>query len=39
MVGLVLRPQGRVLRVTSWISIGLVAVYLLNAVLVALAGA
>lgn len=33
MVGLVLRPQGRVLRVTSWLSIGLVAAYLLNAAL------
>lgn len=36
MIGLVLRPQGRVLRVGSWISIGLAAVYLMNAVLVAL---
>lgn len=38
-VGLVLRPQGRVLRVGSWISIALAAVYLMNAVLVALAEA
>jgi hypothetical protein len=37
MVGLVLRPQGRVLRVTSWISIALAAVFVMNAVLVALA--
>lgn len=36
MIGLVLRPQGRVLRVGSWISIGLAAAYLMNAVLVAL---
>jgi cation:H+ antiporter len=33
MIGLVLRPQGRVLRVTSWLSIGLVAAYAINAVL------
>ena len=39
MIGLVLRPQGRVLRVGSWISIALAAVYLMNAVLVALAAA
>lgn len=37
LVGLVMRPQGRVLRVTSWISVGLVAAYLLNAALVFLA--
>ena len=36
MIGLVLRPRGRVLRVTSWISIGLATVYLLNATLVGL---
>lgn len=34
IVGLVLRPQGRVLRVTSWVSIGLVVAYVLNAALV-----
>jgi cation:H+ antiporter len=34
IVGLVMRPQGRVLRVTSWISIGLVATYVINAALV-----
>lgn len=33
LIGLVLRPQGRVLRVTSWISIGLVAAYAINAAL------
>jgi cation:H+ antiporter len=33
LIGLVMRPQGRVLRVTSWISIGLVAAYLINAAL------
>lgn len=31
IVGLVLRPQGRVLRVTSWISLGLLAAYGVNA--------
>lgn len=39
MVGLVLRPQGRVLRVTSWVSIGLLAAYGLNAAFVFLYGA
>lgn len=39
MVGLVLRPQGRVLRVTSWVSIGLLAAYALNAAFVFLYGA
>jgi len=34
MIGLVMRPQGRVLRFLSWISVGLLATYLLNAVLV-----
>jgi len=38
MVGLVIRPRGRVLRVTSWVSIGLAAAYLVNAALLALAG-
>jgi len=37
IVGLVMRPQGRVLRVTSWVSVGLVAAYGLNAALVYLA--
>jgi cation:H+ antiporter len=39
IVGLVMRPQGRLLRVTSWVSVGLVAVYLLSAILVFLHGA
>jgi cation:H+ antiporter len=33
VIGLVMRPQGRVLRVASWVSVGLLAAYLLNAVL------
>jgi cation:H+ antiporter len=37
MIGLVLRPAGRVLRLTSWVSIGLAAAYLVNAALVAVA--
>lgn len=39
MVGLAMRPRGLVLRVASWISIGLVAAYALNAALVFLHGA
>jgi cation:H+ antiporter len=39
LVGLVMRPQGRVLRVTSWVSVGLVAAYGINAALLFLAGA
>lgn len=38
IVGLVMRPQGRVLRVTSWVSIGLVAAYGINVALLYLAG-
>jgi cation:H+ antiporter len=38
IVGLVMRPQGRVLRVASWISVGLVAAYVINAALIYLAG-
>jgi cation:H+ antiporter len=38
MIGLVMRPQGRVLRVLNWISVGLLATYLLNAALVFLHG-
>jgi cation:H+ antiporter len=38
MVGLLMRPQGRVLRVLSWISVGLVAAYGLNAAFVFLHG-
>jgi cation:H+ antiporter len=34
IIGLVMRPQGRVLRVISWVSIGLVAVYVVNGALV-----
>lgn len=30
LVGLFFRPAGRVLRAMSWISLGLVAMYLLN---------
>lgn len=39
MIGLVMRPQGRVLRMWSWISVGLVAAYGLNAAFVFLHGA
>jgi cation:H+ antiporter len=39
IIGLVMRPQGRVLRVTSWISIALLATYLVNVALVYLSGA
>jgi cation:H+ antiporter len=39
IVGLVMRPQGRVLRVTSWVSVALVAAYLINAALVFLSTA
>jgi cation:H+ antiporter len=39
MIGLVMRPQGRVLRVLSWISVGLLAAYALNAAFVFLHGA
>lgn len=35
IVGLVMRPQGRVLRVVSWVSVGLVAAYVINAALLA----
>ena len=33
VIGLVMRPRGRVLRTASWISVGLAAAYLLNAAL------
>ncbi len=36
IVGLVMRPHGRVLRTTSWVGIGLAAAYVLNALLVAM---
>jgi cation:H+ antiporter len=39
IIGLVMRPQGRTLRVVGWISVGLVATYVLNATLVYLGGA
>lgn len=38
IIGLVMRPRGRVLRFLSWISVGLLATYLLNAALVFLHG-
>lgn len=30
-VGLLYRPEGRVLRLVSWVSLGLLGIYLLNA--------
>ncbi len=39
MVGLLLRPRGRVLRVLSWVSVGLLAAWMLNALVVFLAAA
>jgi len=38
VIGLVMRPQGRVLRVVSWVSVGLLATYVLNATVVFLHG-
>lgn len=38
VIGLVMRPQGRVLRMLSWVSVGLVAAYALNAALAFLHG-
>jgi cation:H+ antiporter len=38
VIGLVMRPQGRVLRVLSWVSVGLLATYVVNAALVFLLG-
>jgi cation:H+ antiporter len=38
-IGLVMRPQGRVLRVVSWISVGLIAAYVVNASLLYLSTA
>lgn len=38
IIGLVMRPQGRRLRVVSWISVGLAATYVVNAALVYLGG-
>jgi cation:H+ antiporter len=37
IIGLVMRPQGRMLRVVSWVSVGLVAAYGINATLMFLA--
>jgi len=39
IIGLVMRPQGRVLRVVSWISVGLVAFWAINGAMVYLSGA
>jgi cation:H+ antiporter len=39
VIGLVMRPQGRVLRVLSWVSIALGVAYLLNAALIYLSPA
>jgi len=38
IIGLVMRPQGRTLRVVSWISVGLAATYVVNAALVYMGG-
>jgi len=38
IVGLVMRPEGRVLRVTSWVSLGLLAAYAINVTLLMLVG-
>ena len=38
MIGLVMRPQGRVLRALSWVSVGLLATYVLTAALAFLHG-
>ncbi|WPH23507.1 sodium:calcium antiporter [Variovorax paradoxus] len=38
IIGLVMRPQGRPLRVLSWVSVALVATYAVNAALVYLGG-
>jgi cation:H+ antiporter len=34
MIGLILRPKGQVLRVISWVSVGLLVTYVVNAMLV-----
>jgi cation:H+ antiporter len=39
IIGLVMRPQGRLLRVLSWVSVALAATYAVNAALVYLGGA
>ena len=38
IIGLIMRPKGRTLRVVSWISVGLAAIYVVNAALVYLGG-
>ncbi len=38
IIGLVMRPQGRMLRMMSWVSVGLAATYVVNAALVYLGG-
>lgn len=38
IIGLVMRPQGRTLRVVSWVSVALAATYVVNAALVYLGG-
>lgn len=38
IAGLVMRPRGRVLRVVSWVSVGLVAAYAINTAVAFLAG-
>jgi cation:H+ antiporter len=38
IIGLVMRPQGRTLRVVSWVSVGLAATCLVNAVLIYVGG-
>jgi cation:H+ antiporter len=39
IIGLVMRPQGRALRVVGWVSVGLVAAYVVNVAVVYLGGA
>ncbi len=39
IIGLVMRPQGRTLKVLSWVSVGLAAAYVLNATLIYLGSA
>jgi cation:H+ antiporter len=38
IIGLVMRPQGRTLRMMSWVSVGIAATYVVNAALVYLGG-
>jgi len=38
IIGLVMRPRGRTLRVVSWVSVGMAATYVVNAALVYLGG-